>query len=81
MNANQRLLMEIGVSTATLERMVEAAVSHGALGAKLTGAGLGGAIIALAPARCSLATALREAGALQVMRTSFGAANRGRAGE
>ena len=43
------LLNALQVSTSELEELVEIARNHGALGAKLTGAGGGGAIIALAP--------------------------------
>jgi len=44
-------LAAIGLSTPGLDRMVAAALDAGALGAKLTGAGGGGAVIALAPGR------------------------------
>lgn len=47
MNVNHGLLSAIGVSTAEIERLVHAARSAGALGAKLTGAGGGGFIVAL----------------------------------
>lgn len=46
-----RRLAGLGVSTARLDAMVEAAMGAGAVGAKLTGGGGGGAIIALAPGR------------------------------
>ena len=49
MTQNHHLLREIGVSIEPLDRMVEVALAAGALGAKLTGAGGGGAMIALAP--------------------------------
>ncbi len=49
MNLCHGLLNAMQVSTHELEEMVEIARNHGALGAKLTGAGGGGAIIALAP--------------------------------
>lgn len=49
MNTNHRLLQELGVSTPTLDALCETARAAGALGAKLTGAGGGGCIIALAP--------------------------------
>jgi mevalonate kinase len=48
MDENQKLLMEIGVSTKELEDIVSIAKENGALGAKLTGAGGGGCAIALA---------------------------------
>ena len=47
MNFNQALLYTIGVSNESLERLVYAARKAGALGAKLTGAGGGGCMIAL----------------------------------
>nr|WP_274376803.1 mevalonate kinase [Acidilobus saccharovorans] len=48
MNINHGLLSAIGVSTPELEELVHAARRAGALGAKLTGAGWGGSIIAIA---------------------------------
>ncbi|MEM1581554.1 MAG: mevalonate kinase [Candidatus Bathyarchaeia archaeon] len=47
MNINHALLYAIGVSNETIERLINAARGAGALGAKLTGAGGGGCIIAL----------------------------------
>ncbi|WP_439426084.1 mevalonate kinase [Oenococcus alcoholitolerans] len=47
MSENQRLLAQIGVSTPYLERLNKIAIQSGALGAKLTGGGLGGSIVAL----------------------------------
>lgn len=44
---NHRLLAEIGVSTPGLDRLVGLALSAGATGAKLAGAGGGGVVIAL----------------------------------
>ncbi len=49
MNINQGLLNAIQVSSWELEELVEIARKNGALGAKLTGGGGGGAIIALCP--------------------------------
>ncbi len=49
MNICQGLLNAIGVSTPDLENMVSMARQNGALGAKLTGAGGGGSIVALCP--------------------------------
>jgi mevalonate kinase len=50
MNRAHQLLGELGVSTPQLDMLCNAARSVGALGAKLTGAGGGGAVIAIAPA-------------------------------
>jgi mevalonate kinase len=47
MNENQKLLKEIKVSNPILDKMIKTAVKNGALGAKITGAGGGGSIIAL----------------------------------
>lgn len=60
------LLDGIGVSSPALNSLVDAAYAAGALGAKLTGGGLGGCIIVLAESSAHaerLAIALREAGA------------------
>lgn len=48
MSQNQRLLRRIGVSHPKAEQIIDAAIKSGALGAKVTGAGGGGAVIALA---------------------------------
>jgi len=48
MNINHALLYAVGVSNGSLERLVSAARKAGALGAKLTGGGGGGCMIALA---------------------------------
>jgi mevalonate kinase len=50
MNLNHGLLTAIGVSTTELDDLVYASRREGALGAKLTGAGGGGCMIALADA-------------------------------
>ncbi len=44
---NHELLARLGVSTPALEQAVETLIDHGVLGAKLTGSGGGGAVIAL----------------------------------
>jgi len=51
MNENHKLLQQIEVSTRELDFLVNIAREHGAYGAKLTGGGLGGNIIALTPRR------------------------------
>ena len=51
MNINHGLLEAMGVSTSKLSQMVYAARAAGALGSKITGAGGGGCIVALAPQR------------------------------
>ena len=63
MNLCHGLLNAIGVSTPVLERMVDIARENGAVGAKLTGAGGGGCIVALCPGTAEqVALALRDAG-------------------
>ena len=47
MNINQGLLSAIQVSSPELDRMIEIARSQGAIGAKVTGAGGGGSMVAL----------------------------------
>jgi len=49
MNINHGLLDSLGVSNYSLNEIVYVARAAGALGSKLTGAGGGGAVIALAP--------------------------------
>ena len=72
MDENQELLETIGVSSPELEQLIAAARGAGALGAKLSGAGMGGNMIALvAPdSASSVAQALREAGATGVIVTT-----------
>jgi mevalonate kinase len=71
MNENQELLETLAVSSPELENLVEAARQSGALGAKLSGAGWGGNMIALAESEtaASIAQALTEAGAVKVIIT------------
>ena len=61
-------LKEIGVSSPEADHLVETALNHGALGAKMSGGGLGGCIIALADNLThaqELAERLEEKGAVQ----------------
>jgi mevalonate kinase len=71
---NHALLQEIGVSGAPLDQLVNAARQAGALGAKLSGGGGGGNVIALVePARAAHVTAaLQAAGAIRVVITTVG---------
>jgi len=63
MNINHGLLDALGVSTKKLSELVYAARTAGALGAKITGAGGGGCMYALAPEKQSeVATAITIAG-------------------
>lgn len=71
MDQNQELLERIGVSSPQLERLIAAARQAGALGAKLSGAGWGGNMIALVRAEttAAVAQALTQAGAAGVIVT------------
>ena len=64
---NQALLATLGVSSPAIETRVAAAKAAGALGAKLTGGGAGGAIIAVAHDADALATAMRATGTVLVV--------------
>jgi len=76
MDRNEDLLQHMTVSSPELERLVEAARDAGALGAKLSGGGRGGNMIALAGASESSRSAIREcllqAGARRVITTTIG---------
>jgi mevalonate kinase len=71
MDDNHELLIELGVSSSTLNELVEAARFAGAMGAKLSGAGRGGNMVALVEDDWveDVTEALREAGAVRVIRT------------
>jgi mevalonate kinase len=73
MDENHRVLQVMGVSSSELEALVEAARRSGALGAKLSGAGRGGNMIALVtPQRCeAVIDALGKAGAQAIIRTQL----------
>ena len=47
MNNNHKILQEIGVSTKKIDQLIQVALSAGAIGAKLSGSGGGGNLIAL----------------------------------
>ncbi len=71
MNQNQMLLEDMGLSSLELQRLISAARESGALGAKLSGAGMGGIMLALVEPDTApiVETALRKAGAKQVFIT------------
>jgi len=74
MNRNHELLVEIGVSGKKLDQLVEIARKEGAPGAKITGTGVGGYMVALTPGRDlqdRVAKAMEKAG-FAVLRTSIG---------
>jgi mevalonate kinase len=74
MDENHELLTEMGVSSPELDRLVRAAKNAGALGAKLSGGGRGGNMIALVENDQSEAVvqALNAAGAVRVIITEVG---------
>lgn len=77
MDENQRLLEKINVSSRNLEDLIRAAKDAGAVGAKLSGGGRGGNIIALSTAQetKNVEAALLNAGAERVITTIL---NKGR---
>ena len=74
MDENQAVLIELGVSSPELERLIQAARAAGALGAKLSGGGRGGNMIALATQNTAaqVASALLDAGAVRTIITQAG---------
>ncbi|WP_203623321.1 mevalonate kinase [Lacticaseibacillus sp. 866-1] len=74
LNTAQAALSQLGVSAPALDRLIQAAAAAGALGAKLTGSGQGGCMIALAQDSTSAATiaqALQRAGAAATWQYDF----------
>lgn len=74
MDRNHELLREIGVSCDKLETLVGIAKGEGALGAKITGTGQGGYMVALTPGKElqeRVARAMEKAG-FATLRTSIG---------
>jgi mevalonate kinase len=68
MTENHGLLHDVGISTDRIDALVAAALEAGSLGAKITGGGLGGCMIALAgdPRRAeAVVRRLHEAGAVR----------------
>lgn len=66
MNENHAIQRDLGGSGASNERLIEAALSAGAYGAKLAGAGHGGTILALADDPEEMGRTLMRAGAERV---------------
>ncbi len=68
---NQELLQQIGVSSEEIDKIVDAAKGAGAEGAKLSGAGRGGNVIALVDeaSRQAVERAMRQAGAIRIIVT------------
>ena len=74
MNENHRLLQEIEVSCKELDYLVELAREQGAFGAKMTGGGGGGCMLALTPRKElqeKVASAIENEG-FEVLRTKIG---------
>ncbi|MFE3260868.1 mevalonate kinase [Nocardia sp. NPDC059229] len=63
MTGAQRILVRLGVSCPAVDELVAAALAGGALGAKLSGGGLGGCVIALTTDAPAVRAALLAAGA------------------
>jgi mevalonate kinase len=71
---NHKLLQDIEVSCKELDHLVNIAMDHGALGAKMTGSGLGGYMIALTPSKelqDNVAKAIESDG-FKVLKTTIG---------
>jgi mevalonate kinase len=77
MNENHRILQEIGVSSVELDYLVNVARKQGAIGAKLTGGGGGGCMVALTPGKElqeKVANTFKAEG-LEVLATKIGVIN------
>lgn len=76
MNSAQELLKEVGVSNNTIDSLVYVSIDNGALGAKLTGGGLGGCVITLCSTKkeaISISNALLKSGAKNTWISNMGA--------
>lgn len=67
MNVNHGLLDALGVGTAELSALVYAARGAGAYGAKITGAGGGGCMVALTDSPDDVASAIEKAGGIAII--------------
>jgi mevalonate kinase len=75
MNKNHQILQDIGVSSIELDYLVDVARKQGAIGAKLTGGGGGGCMVALTPGvdlQTKVANAFKAEG-FEVLTTKIGA--------
>lgn len=72
MNKNHELLCQIEVSCDELDMLVEIARKNGALGAKMTGSGLGGYMVALTPGNQEKVARAIEAEGFFALRTRIG---------
>ncbi len=68
MNQNHAIQRDLGGSGEANERLIRVALEHGALGAKLAGAGDGGTIIVLHPHPEEMIEGLRKAGSERIFR-------------
>ncbi len=77
MTRNHALLQQLTVSSPVLDRLVDAAIHAGAFGAKLSGGGRGGNMLALvAPEQAQpVADALTQAGAVNILITQVSASH------
>lgn len=74
LNENHTLCQKLTVSCEELDNLVDAARAAGAVGAKMSGTGRGGLMLALTPTaeiQDAVAEALEKAGAPQVWKTAF----------
>jgi mevalonate kinase len=74
MDENQALLRQLDISSPELERLITAALQAGATGAKLSGGGRGGNMVALVTGGTQdvVMTALQRAGAVRVIAQKMG---------
>lgn len=75
MDHNQQLLRRLGVSHDSLDRLIQGAKQAGALGAKLSGGGLGGVVLALTGGGDgdTIMRALEDSGATRVLEAGLDA--------
>ena len=62
MQRNHQITQSLGASGEVIEKLIDSCLSHGAMAAKLAGAGLGGTVIALVEDPDQLEAKLRQIG-------------------